>query len=456
MTPTAGLDNRAPGRAVLGGPFTSLRAPASVEATVRSPGRPLDQRVRTSFDTRLGYDFRSVLIHADQGAARSARDVDADAYTVGRHIAFGSDRYAPWTMDGHRLLAHELMHVVQQGPRDASPGELRVGQPYDRPEREAERATAAATPGMRPHDDGLTVRRQLGGYGPEQADPLDDPRMHPAGAPKATTCAPPADCPATFCQPYSNESFAIHMRTKMLLGLMAGIAIAVDSRVVPLWHEHLLGGSGVKDLSKAFAADFTASRSTRRTTDYLEGELRRSFVSSPPTVGSSMLGLPIEFVDLTSRIAGPIAEIDKPGGPHEMNFNIPKEVPGNIAGAIGKDQLACKAGAKPSPQNDERLATVSGVLTRDASGAITAGVSINYTVKDTIDLCPGDCGTSLEQFATIPISQFEATGISGDVPFIVNFTDGRTINLPAPATGVKPPAPAAPAAPKVPVGSGKP
>jgi len=40
---------------------------------------------------------------------------------------------------------------------------------------------------------------------------------------------------------------------------------------------------------------------------------------------------------------------------------------------------------------------------------------------------PGDCGTWAEQIATVPLSQFEATGISGDVPFTVDF--------PAPALG---------------------
>ena len=47
---------------------------------------------------------------------------------------------------------------------------------------------------------------------------------------------------------------------------------------------------------------------------------------------------------------------------------------------------------------------------------------IDYTVRDTIDLCPGNCGTELEQLATVAISQYEATGISGDVPFTVRFT----------------------------------
>lgn len=52
-------------------------------------------------------------VHAGARAAASARDVQAQAYTVGRHIVFGDARYRPRTHQGRALLAHELAHVVQ-------------------------------------------------------------------------------------------------------------------------------------------------------------------------------------------------------------------------------------------------------------------------------------------------------------------------------------------------------
>lgn len=61
-----------------------------------------------------GYDFSQVHIHTDAKAARSAREVNALAYTVGRDIVFGEGQYAPQTTPGRQLLAHELTHVVQQ------------------------------------------------------------------------------------------------------------------------------------------------------------------------------------------------------------------------------------------------------------------------------------------------------------------------------------------------------
>jgi outer membrane protein OmpA-like peptidoglycan-associated protein len=40
--------------------------------------------------------------------------VDALAYTVGKHIVFGQSQYRPATPSGQHLLAHELVHVMQQ------------------------------------------------------------------------------------------------------------------------------------------------------------------------------------------------------------------------------------------------------------------------------------------------------------------------------------------------------
>ena len=105
-----------------------------------------------------------------------------------------------------------------------------------------------------------------------------------------------------------------------------------------------------------------------------------------------------------------------------MNFNYPSDIAGNLAGGIGDNQTACVSGAQPSPFNDERRATGIATVIKDAAGNLTVYPLINYTVKDTIDLCPGNCGTSKEQIATVPMSQFEATGISGDVPFTINFS----------------------------------
>jgi len=86
-----------------------------VDEVLRSSGQPLDSATRAFMEPRFGYDFGDVRVHTNSLAARSTSEVSALAFTVGNHIAFGSDQYAPGTSRGNRLLAHELAHVVQQG-----------------------------------------------------------------------------------------------------------------------------------------------------------------------------------------------------------------------------------------------------------------------------------------------------------------------------------------------------
>ena len=88
--------------------------PPSVHEVLRSPGQPLDPATRTFFEPRFGHDFSQVRVHTDSQAAASARAVNAIAYAVGQDIAFGEGQYAPQTVEGRQLLAHELTHVVHQ------------------------------------------------------------------------------------------------------------------------------------------------------------------------------------------------------------------------------------------------------------------------------------------------------------------------------------------------------
>ena len=93
---------------------TATRRPTAFMAPLAAPGIPLDRDARAFFEPRFGRDFTAVRVHADAGAARSAREVAAHAYTVGSDIVFAEGAYAPATDSGRRLIAHELTHVVQQ------------------------------------------------------------------------------------------------------------------------------------------------------------------------------------------------------------------------------------------------------------------------------------------------------------------------------------------------------
>lgn len=96
-------------------------APGLVHRVLRSPGRPLDAGARSYFEPRFGQDLSRVRVHDDANADASARAVGALAYTVGPQIVFAAGRLAPQTEAGRELLAHELVHVLQQSGTENPP-----------------------------------------------------------------------------------------------------------------------------------------------------------------------------------------------------------------------------------------------------------------------------------------------------------------------------------------------
>jgi|SRR5215471_9773914 len=114
--------------------------PAPAEKLRRSPGQPLEPALRGELESSLGYDFSRVRIHADASARESAAALRARAFTVGRDIAFADGEYDPTSEEGRRLVAHELVHVVQQSREHGSARAVDA-------EREAAQAGDAAAAG---------------------------------------------------------------------------------------------------------------------------------------------------------------------------------------------------------------------------------------------------------------------------------------------------------------------
>ena len=94
-------------------------AEKDINNTLNQSGSPLDSSTREFMESRFGYDFSSVRIHTNEGALSSARSMNSLAYTIGNDIAFDEGQYMPDSLEGKRLLAHELTHVVQQGYGDS-------------------------------------------------------------------------------------------------------------------------------------------------------------------------------------------------------------------------------------------------------------------------------------------------------------------------------------------------
>lgn len=107
--------NAAPQRKRAGG--ASAKAEENLESQVAFPegrGEPLVRSALDFLEPRFGVDFGQVRIHADRKAAQSAAALNARAYTFGHHIVFGRGEFQPTSREGRRLIAHELVHVLQQ------------------------------------------------------------------------------------------------------------------------------------------------------------------------------------------------------------------------------------------------------------------------------------------------------------------------------------------------------
>jgi hypothetical protein len=170
--------------------------PRGVYETLRSPGRPLDDAARAFMEPRFGHDFSRVRVHADAGAAESARQIHASAYTLGQHIVFAGGSPSIGNAQGRRLLAHELAHTVQQEGVEAAGASVHVGSPGDVHEHEADAAarameSAGSPRGARPFAGSrvgspAAVRRQ-------EENPRRPPEERPE--PFEATGAPTVDIP---------------------------------------------------------------------------------------------------------------------------------------------------------------------------------------------------------------------------------------------------------------------
>jgi Domain of unknown function (DUF4157) len=113
-------------------------APPIVHAVLRLSGEPLEMHARALFESRFARNFCHVRVHRDAEAARSAEAVGAAAYTVGHHVVFGNGRYNVASVQGQRLIAHELVHTIQQAGRAPGVSPLRLSRPDEPGEQEAE------------------------------------------------------------------------------------------------------------------------------------------------------------------------------------------------------------------------------------------------------------------------------------------------------------------------------
>jgi len=139
-------------------------APPIVQEVLRSSGQALDPATRSTLEPRFGHDFSQVRVHTDAKAAVSAQAVNALAYTVGQEVVFGPGQFQPGTIQGSKLLTHELAHTVQQrGAAGRLPDNLVIGDSRGAAEQAAAAAARSITmgnPAVSLKADGVQISRQ--------------------------------------------------------------------------------------------------------------------------------------------------------------------------------------------------------------------------------------------------------------------------------------------------------
>ncbi len=100
-----------------GGAPVSPAAHARLSAKRGRGGFGLPGELQSSLGSMLGSRAREARLHHDGESDRLAREFGADAFSIGKDVFFKHGAYAPGSLSGKRLLAHELVHVAQDGGR---------------------------------------------------------------------------------------------------------------------------------------------------------------------------------------------------------------------------------------------------------------------------------------------------------------------------------------------------
>jgi hypothetical protein len=77
-------------------------------------GSPLPESTKQTMEQAFGADFSDVRIFSNEKAAALSKSIQAKAFTYQNKIFFNKGQFTTDTIEGRKLLAHELTHVLQQ------------------------------------------------------------------------------------------------------------------------------------------------------------------------------------------------------------------------------------------------------------------------------------------------------------------------------------------------------
>jgi outer membrane protein OmpA-like peptidoglycan-associated protein len=259
------------------------------------------------------------------------------------------------------------------------------------------------------------------------ADNRDDNRVAPTDAgsdpaipPPLPSCAVNPDCPSDFCLPFATRQEALDDRARDGDSVLSTIA-GLNPHAEELFRRYIFEPEPAGDISAEYAADFTASRTTRDVSEQIHALVKADIQSNPPAVPADGFAT-VDYQTDPSKDA--LKQQFNQLATSGLVYADPFEVPGLIAGGVSQGQGFCNVGANTSgAQDDSRSARVRAEVFKNTDGTLAINPIVEYTAVDTIDFCPGNCGGyfALRFGNTVQMSRWEASGVSGDVPFTVVF-----------------------------------
>jgi Domain of unknown function (DUF4157) len=150
-------------------PATQDQVSKAPGAPALGRGEPLPSPLRQEMAGKFGVPLDNIRVHNDSESSHAARKLEARAFVVGTNIHFARGAYNPGSVEGRRLIAHEVAHVAQQktGTPPVVAAALRVSTPDSAAEREARSVADHPRPVSVPANTGTIYRDSPPASAPE-------------------------------------------------------------------------------------------------------------------------------------------------------------------------------------------------------------------------------------------------------------------------------------------------
>ena len=257
------------------------------------------------------------------------------------------------------------------------------------------------------------------GGGNGTADPKDAgvPGQYP---PPFMSCAVNPDCPDTYCRPFDTLKQALADRTSDGKSVLSTIATA-NPHAEPLFRRYVFSPGPAGDISAEYGLDFASSRTTRYVSEQIHRLVEADIKSNPPTFPLPIAGPRWTTKPTAAKTLSSSSSINWP--PAAWSTLIRSRSRGSLPGASAP--IRASVPWEPIPRGRRKTAVRPGLC---------PGVQEHRRLHDhqphcelhrrrPLDFCPGNCGGFFARHLgnTVQMSRWEASGISGDVPFTVNF-----------------------------------